>query len=113
MKKLPVIVISVLFSAVSFSSAQQTTVASETPKVEVISPTDASDLARGYESAFQKMSASRVIIYIRMEERIQKLEFVRDVRASGGVLVIEMRDNNLIAVDARRIVLMTNGKMSP
>lgn len=104
--------IAVAAVTVSFYSAQAQT-DSEPPKVEVISPTDASDLAQGYESAFQKMSASRVIIYIRMEERIQKLEFVRNVRASGGVLVVEMRDNNLIAVDARRIVLMTDGKMVP
>jgi hypothetical protein len=91
----------------------QTQTESAPPKVEVISPTDASDLARGYESAFGKMSASRVILFVRTEDRIQKLEFIRGVKASGGVLVIEMRDNNLIAIDARRIVLMTDGKTEP
>lgn len=81
--------------------------------IEVNTPTDASELARGYEDAFTRMSASRVVIYVRMEERIQKIEFIRNVRASGGVVVLEMRDSNLIAVDARRILLMTDGKMEP
>lgn len=104
--------IAVIVVTASFCGAQTQT-DSEPPKVEVISPTDASDLALGYETAFGKMSASRVIVFVRMEERIQKLEYIRNVRASGGVLVIEMRDNNLIAIDARRIVLMTDGKMEP
>lgn len=104
--------IAVAAVTVSFYSAQAQT-DSEPPKIEVISPTDASDLSRGFESAFRQMSASRVVLYVRMEERIQKLEFIRGVRAEGGVLVIEMRDNNLIAVDARRIVFMTDGKMAP
>ncbi len=104
--------IAIIAVTVSFCGTQAQA-DSDPPKVEVISPTDASDLARGYESAFGKMSASRVVLYVRMEERIQKLEFIRGVRASGGVLVIEMRDNNLIAIDARRIVLMTDGKAEP
>lgn len=102
-----------MVSFISPINGQRTAVENEPPTVEVISPTDASDLAQGYESAFQQMSASRVVIYVQMEERIQKLEFVRDVNAAGGVLVIELRDNNLLAVDARRIVLMTDGKMTP
>lgn len=113
MKKTLILFAAAMVSAISFSSAQQSTGASETPKVEVIAPTDASDMAQGFESAFQKMSASRVIIYVRMEERIQKLEFIRNVRAEGGVVVIELRDNNLIAIDARRIIFMTDGKMTP
>ena len=104
--------IAVVVVAASFCGAQSPNDYSP-PKVEVIAPTDGSDLAHGFESAFRKMSASRVVVYVRMEERIQKLEFIRNVRAEGGVLVIEMRDNNLIAVDARRIIFMTDGKMAP
>jgi hypothetical protein len=104
--------VAIITVTVSFQDAQAQ-IDSDPPTVEVISPTDASDLARGYETAFGQMSASRVILYVRMEDRIQKLEFVREVRASGGVLVVEMRDNNLIAIDARRIILMTDGKTEP
>lgn len=104
--------IAVIAVTASFCSAATTT-DSDPPTVEVITPTDASDLARGYEAAFGKMSASRVILFIRLEDRIQKLEYIRNLTAAAGVLIIEMRDNNLIAVDARRIVLITDGKMEP
>lgn len=87
--------------------------ATEPQWFEVNTATDAGDLARGYEDAFKKMSASRVILFVRMEDHIRKIEFIRSIRASGGVLVIEMRDSNILAVDARRVVLMTDGKMEP
>lgn len=97
----------------SFIGAAHFAVAAEPQLIEIDAPTDASELARGFEGAFNRMSASRVVIFVRMEERIQKIQFIRNVRASAGVLVLEMRDSNIIAVDARRILLMTDGKMEP
>ena len=113
MKACPILFLAVaLFPMVTQSTAQYGDVP-VAPKVDVTVNSEVFSLANGYALAFSAMSANRVIIYIRTEERIQKFESIRNVTSLGGVVLIEMRDNSTIVIDPRKIVFMTEGTVKP
>lgn len=82
-----------------------------TPEVHIDSPI--ADLAKGYAFAASQMSESRVVIYYRSEEKTVALKGIRSVRASGGVLLINLSGGDLAAISAERVLLITDGGRTP
>lgn len=85
--------------------------ATTTPIVNIASPI--ADLAKGYAFAASQMSESRIVIYYRSEEKTVALKGIRSVRASGGVLLINLSGGDLVAISAERILLITDGGRTP
>jgi hypothetical protein len=85
--------------------------AAATPIVNITSPI--ADLAKGYAFAALQMSESRIVIYYRSEEKTVALKGIRSVRASGGVLLINLSGGDLVAISAERILLVTDGGRTP
>ncbi|MBI2516684.1 MAG: hypothetical protein HYV95_07180 [Opitutae bacterium] len=113
MKLLRLLVLSAaLLAAAQAQTAQPTPqVPAALPEVHIASPV--ADLAKGYAFAASQMSESRVVIYYRSEEKTVALKGIRSVRASGGVLLINLSGGDLVAISAERILLITDGGRTP
>ncbi len=64
-------------------------------------------LATGYATAFQQIARPTASIIYLNEADSEVISNIRDVTASGGVLVVRLRDGTRQALDPARIVRMT------
>lgn len=84
-----------------------------TPATNVNVPTTAADLATGYAAAVQQMSLKGLVIYVRGEKDVVALKGIRAVNAVGGVLLITFSAGDKVAINAEKVLMITDGAHSP
>jgi len=82
-----------------------------TMNVTVASP--ASELAAGYAAAINQMSLKSLVIYFQGDGRISSVKGIRGARALHGVVLITFSAGDMMAINAEKIVLITDGNRTP
>ena len=113
--KLLVVFSSLTLATLARSTEQTPTVstAPATPATNVNVPTTVADLASGYAAAVQQMSLKGLVVYVRGEKDVVALKGIRAVNAVGGVLLITFSAGDKLAINAEKIVLITDGTHTP
>ncbi|MBI3884470.1 MAG: hypothetical protein HY302_01885 [Opitutae bacterium] len=83
------------------------------PATTINVPTTAADLATGYAAAVQQMSLKGLVIYVRGEKDIVVLKGIRAVNAVGGVLLVTFSGGDKAALNAEKVVMITDGAHAP
>lgn len=75
--------------------------------------TTATELANGYAAAVQQMSLKGLVIYFHGDKDIVALKGIRAVRALNGVLLVTFSGGDMAAINAEKVVLITDGPRAP
>jgi len=67
------------------------------------------DLANGYAQAFTLLSRPPLTITFQKEGVLRVLEDVKQVRAAGGVVVVEVGRGLIYVINPKDIVYLTDG----
>lgn len=102
MKYFSLLAFAVGFAASAFAQAP-------TAPVQVSVESESKDLAKGYAAAFSQLSRPPLTIAFQKEGILRVLEDVKQVRASEGVLVIEVGRGLLYIVNPKDVVYLTDG----
>jgi hypothetical protein len=79
----------------------------------VVVQTTVSDLASGYSAAVSQMSLKSLVIFFQGDGKIVSVKGIRSAKALGGVLLVTFSTGDMLAINAERIVLITDGSRSP
>ncbi len=79
----------------------------------VVVQTTVSELASGYAAAVSQMSLKSLVIYFQGDGKIVSVKGIRSAKALGGVLLVTFSTGDMLALNAERIVLITDGSRSP
>ncbi|AOS45188.1 hypothetical protein Verru16b_02266 [Lacunisphaera limnophila] len=82
-----------------------------TTNVTVASP--ASELAAGYAAAIQQMSPKSLVVFFQSDNKVASVKGIRTARALHGVVLITFSAGDMMALNAERIVLITDGARTP
>lgn len=95
-------------------SAEQTSLPPTTPAVTTVNvATTATELANGYAAAVQQMSLKGLVIYFHGDKDVVALKGIRAVRALNGVLLVTFSGGDMAAINAEKVVLITDGARVP
>lgn len=113
--KLLVVFSSLTLATLARSTEQTPTVsaAPAAPATTVNVATTVTDLSTGYAAAVQQMSLKGLIIYCRGDKDVIALKGIRSVSAVGGVLLITFSGGDKVAINAEKVVLITDGTHAP
>ncbi len=77
--------------------------------VHVSVDSEAKDLATGYALAFTQLSRPPLTLTFQKDGVLRVLEDVKQVRAAGGVLVVEVGRGLIYAINPKDVVYLTDG----
>jgi len=99
------------YSLIAFAVGLVTSAFGQAPTapVQVSVESESKDLAKGYAMAFAQLSRPPLTIAFQKEGVLRVLEDVKQVRASEGVLVIEVGRGLLYIVNPKDVVYLTDG----
>lgn len=83
------------------------------PATTVNVATTATELANGYAAAVQQMSLKGLVIYFHGDKDVVALKGIRAVRALNGVLLVTFSGGDMAAINAEKVVLITDGARAP
>ncbi len=95
-----------------FAALTLSTSASEEPKqnpVNVVVLSESQSLATGYAEAFKQLSRPPLTLAFQKEGSLRVLEDVKNVRASGGVIIVEVGRGLIYVINAQDVVYLTDG----
>ena len=98
-----------LASALTTGAFAQTQSAPASAPVHVTVDSEAKDLANGYALAFTQLSRPPLTITFQKEGVLRVLEDVKQVRAAGGVLVVEVGRGLIYVINPKDVVYLTDG----
>jgi len=98
-----------LASALATGAFAQTQSAASSTPVHVTVDSEAKDLANGYALAFTQLSRPPLTITFQKEGVLRVLEDVKQVRAAGGVLVVEVGRGLIYVINPKDVVYLTDG----
>lgn len=99
-----------LFASVLVTGAfAQNAASTQPPPVNVVVESEARSLAIGYEAAFKQLSRPPLTIAFQKEGVLHILEDVKQVRASGGVVLAEVGRGLIYVINPKDIVYLTDG----
>ena len=93
---------------VSGAYAQSQSAPAATP-VHVTVESESKDLANGYALAFTQLSRPPLTIAFQKEGVLRTLEDVKQVRAAGGALVVEVGRGLIYVINPKDVVYLTDG----
>lgn len=76
-------------------------------------PAEVSELAAGYAAAISQMSLKGLVIYFQGDGKVVSVKGIRSARALHGVLLVTFSAGDMMAINAERIVLITDGARTP
>lgn len=76
-------------------------------------PTTASELASGYAGAVSQMSLKSLVIYYQAEGKVIPIKGIRSAKAVSAVLLITFSAGDSMALNAEKIVMITDGSRTP
>lgn len=76
-------------------------------------PSPVSELAAGYAAAINQMSLKSLVVYFQSDGKIASVKGIRAARALHGVVLITFSAGDMMALNAERIVLITDGNRAP
>lgn len=79
----------------------------------VVVPAPVSELAAGYAAAVSQMSLKSLVIYFQGDGKIVSVKGIRSAKALNGVLLVTFSAGDLLAINAERIVFITDGTRTP
>ena len=97
----------------STEQAPTVSAAPAAPATTVNVATTVTDLSTGYAAAVQQMSLKGLIIYCRGDKDVIALKGIRSVSAVGGVLLITFSGGDKVAINAEKVVMITDGTHAP
>jgi hypothetical protein len=100
-----------LASALGAATVDPLPVAPSTTNVTVASP--ASELAAGYAAAINQMSLKSLVIYFQSDGKVTAVKGIRVARALHGVVLVTFSAGDMMAINAEKIVLITDGNRTP
>lgn len=77
--------------------------------VQITVDSEAKDLARGYAAAFSQLSRPPLTLVFQKEGTLRTLEDVKQVRASEGVLIVEVGKGIIYIINPKDVVYLTDG----
>jgi len=92
----------------AFAQSQQSAPAPSGP-VHVSVDSEAKDLANGYALAFTQLSRPPLTLTFQKDGVLRVLEDVKQVRAAGGVLVVEVGRGLVYVINPKDVVYLTDG----
>jgi len=105
---LPLLVLPVAALA---QAAQSSSMQAPMPNVSVHMQSDSRDVAAGFEQAFSRITRLPVTVLIQREGLERSIEGVKSVKASNGVLIIEVGKGMVMLLNARDIVCISEGPL--
>ncbi len=100
-----------LASTLGAANVEPIPAAPSTTNVTVTSP--ASELAAGYAAAINQMSLKSLVIYFQSDGKVSALKGIRAARALHGVVLVTFSAGDMMALNAEKIVLITDGNRAP
>ena len=100
-----------LATALGAAAPEPAVVLPGTTNITVATP--ASELAAGYAAAIQQMSLKSLVIYFQSEGKIVSIKGIRTAKALHGVVLVTFSAGDMMALNAERIVLITDGNRTP
>ena len=79
----------------------------------VVVPAVVSELASGYAAAITQMSLKGLVIYFQGDGKVVAVRGIRSARALHGVLLVTFSAGDMMAINAEKIVLITDGSRTP
>lgn len=76
-------------------------------------PAEVSELAAGYAAAISQMSLKSLVIYFQGDGKVVSVKGIRSARALNGVLLVTFSAGDMMAINAERIVFITDGARTP
>jgi hypothetical protein len=98
-----------LASVLTTGAFAQNSATPQSPPVNVMVESEARSLAIGYEAAFKQLSRPPLTIAFQKEGTLRVLEDVKQVRASGGVVLAEVGRGLIYVINPKDIVYLTDG----
>ena len=101
----------ILLSTVLASSAfaQSSTAPASAAPLHISVDSEAKDLANGYALAFSQLSRPPLTLAFQKEGVLRVLEDVKQVRAAGGALVVEVGRGLIYVINPKDVVYLTDG----
>ncbi|RXK55792.1 hypothetical protein ESB00_07875 [Oleiharenicola lentus] len=112
MKTIRLVLISLGLAGTLVGADAEPITAVPTP-TNVVVQTTVSELASGYAAAVSQMSLKSLVIYFQGDGKIVSVRGIRSTKALGGVLLVTFSSGDMLAINAERIVLITDGTRSP
>jgi hypothetical protein len=107
MKYLSLFILAAALTTGAFAQTQSAS--SSSAPVHVTVDSEAKDLANGYALAFTQLSRPPLTITFQKEGVLRVLEDVKQVRAAGGVLVVEVGRGLIYVINPKDVVYLTDG----
>jgi len=101
----------VLPSVVLAQAGQPSAAQAQMPNVSVHMQSDSRDVAAGFEQAFSRITRFPVTVLIQREGLERSIEGVKSVKASNGVLIVEVGKGMVMLLNARDIVCISEGPL--
>jgi hypothetical protein len=79
----------------------------------VVVPSTVSELASGYAAAITQMSLKGLVIYFQGDGKVVAVRGIRSAKALHGVLLVTFSAGDMLAINAEKIVLITDGSRTP
>ncbi len=84
-----------------------------TAATNVVVSSTVSELASGYAAAVAQMSLKSLVIYFQGDGKVVAVRGIRSAKALHGVLLVTFSAGDMMAINAEKIVLITDGSRSP
>lgn len=112
MKTIPMLLLSAGLATGLFAAAPEPVSVPAAP-TNIVVPSAVSELASGYAAAVSQMSLKGLVIYFQGEGKVVAVRGIRSARALHGVLLVTFSAGDMMAINAEKIVLITDGSRSP
>ncbi len=96
------------FLATAVAGFGQTSSQSTQPPVTVRVATEVEELARGYAAAFASITRTPVYLIHSRDDATTVLVSVKSVKASAGVLIVEIEKGLTYVINPRDVVMITD-----
>lgn len=112
MKIIRLLLLSVGLASGLFAAAPEPVSVPVAPTSVVVSST-VSELASGYAAAVAQMSLKSLVIYFQGDGKVVAVRGIRSAKALHGVLLVTFSAGDMMAINAEKILLITDGSRSP
>jgi len=95
-----------------FAAAPEPVIVPAAP-TNIVVPSAVSELASGYAAAISQMSLKGLVIYFQGDGKVVAVRGIRSAKALHGVLLVTFSAGDMMAINAEKIVLITDGSRTP
>ena len=95
-----------------FAAAPESVTVPAAP-TNIVVPSAVSELASGYATAISQMSLKGLVIYFQGDGKVVAVRGIRSAKALHGVLLVTFSAGDMMAINAEKILLITDGSRSP